>query len=244
MSPEDKVTSLSDALRQRILAGEFGTGGRLPSLRMFAQQYGTTQETINKVIQRLQAEGLLKSLGRAGVFVRIPRTRIPGIVPRFDLYLKELGLEPVEKNIGEPGIVTASPDVAAALGVTVGEGVVHRLRSQGASNTPYRLAENFYPVELAGGQILEQMQQDEHFDVLEAIKKAHAKSVRKVHEVVVGRLPSGEEQRLLNITRNAPVLEVRRTSSDEDGTAIMYNRLVLVASFFELIYDYNAPHWK
>src|SRR5689334_17429137 len=120
MAPEVKVDDITDALRKRILDGEFGTGGRLPSLRMFASQYGTTQETINKVVQRLQAEGLLSSLGRQGVFVHMPRTRIPGIVPRFDLYLKELGLEPVEMNIEKPELVPAPEDVAKVFGVPIG----------------------------------------------------------------------------------------------------------------------------
>jgi DNA-binding GntR family transcriptional regulator len=74
--PEVKVDDITNALRERILSGEFGTGGRLPSLRMFAAQYGTTRETMNKVAQRLQAEGLLSSLGTAGVFVRASRTRL------------------------------------------------------------------------------------------------------------------------------------------------------------------------
>ena len=68
MSPETKIDSIADALRQRIVNGDFGTAGRLPSLRLLSEEYGTTHETMNKVIQRLQAEGLLTSLGRAGVF--------------------------------------------------------------------------------------------------------------------------------------------------------------------------------
>ena len=146
MAPEVKVDDITDALRKRILDGEFGTGGRLPSLRMFASQYGTTQETINKAVQRLQAEGLLSSLGRQGVFVHMPRTRIPGILPRFDLYLKELGLEPVEINVEEPTLVPAPDDVAKVFGISVGSPVVHRLRRQGTTTANYRLAENFYPV--------------------------------------------------------------------------------------------------
>src|SRR5690242_15156244 len=109
MSPDVKVDSITDAFRQRILAGEYGTSGRLPSLRLLSEEYSTTRETMNKVVQRLQAEGLLVSQGRAGVFVSKPRTRIPGITARFDLYLLEQGLTPEETNVDEPAIVSASP---------------------------------------------------------------------------------------------------------------------------------------
>lgn len=244
MSSDIKVSDITDALRKRILAGEFGTGGRLPSLRMFAQQYGTTQQTMNAVIQRLQAEGLLLSLGRRGVFVHMPRTRIPGIVPRFDLYIKELGMEPVETNVVKPEVVPAPADVARALGVAEGASVVHRLRRQGTTVAHMRLAENFYPVALVDDYILGQMQKDERFDVLLAIKDKYGKSVKRVHETVVSRFPSEEEQELLKINRNTPVLDVRRINSDADGTAIMYNCITFVASYFELIYDYDVPHWS
>jgi DNA-binding GntR family transcriptional regulator len=243
MAPEVKVDDIADALRKRILDGEFGTGGRLPSLRMFAAQYGTTQETINKVVQRLQAEGLLSSLGRQGVFVHMPRARIPGILPRFDLYLKELGLEPVETNVEKPELVPAPEDVAKVLGIPIGSPVVHRLRRQGTNTAHYRLAENFYPVSLVGGSILESMQKDERFDALLAIREASGKVVVRVHEDVIGRLPTQKEQDLLKLVRGAPVLEVLRTNCAEDGTVIMYNRIVFVASYFVLSYDYDVSHW-
>jgi DNA-binding GntR family transcriptional regulator len=244
MSPDTKVSDITDALRKRILTSEFGTGGRLPSLRMFAEQYGTTQQTMNTVIQRLQSEGLLVSLGRQGVFVHMPRTRIPGLVPRFDLHIKEMGMEPVETNIIKPELVSAPLDVATALGVAEGSPVVHRLRRQGTSTAHMRLAENFYPVALVDDFILGEMQKNERLDALLTIKDKYGKAVKKVHELVIARFPSEQEQELLNINRNTPVLDVRRTNKDEDGTAIMYNRITFVASYFELEYDYESPHWK
>src|SRR5436853_4870909 len=117
MSPETKIDSIADALRQRIVNGDFGTAGRLPSLRLLSEQFGTTHETMNKVIQRLQAEGLLSSQGRAGVFVNSSLVRIPGITKRFDLFLQSQGLLPVETDIDEPTIVPASAEVATAFDI-------------------------------------------------------------------------------------------------------------------------------
>ena len=245
MSPDVKVDVIADAFRQRILAGEYGTSGRLPSLRLLAEEYGTTHETMNKVVQRLQAEGLLVSLGRAGVFVSKPRTRIPGITARFDRYLQEQGLTPVETNIDEPAVVAAPPEVAKVFGLAEGAPVVRRMRLQGTATTPYRLAENFYPVDLADRSVVEQMQKDARFDVLLAIKAAHGKVIKRVHEDVIGRLPTSREQELLKIVRNAPVLEVQRTNyaEDDDTTVIMFNRIIFVASHFMLSYDYTTPLW-
>lgn len=240
MSPDTKVDVIVESFRQRILAGEYGTSGRLPSLRLLADEYGTTHETMNKVVQLLQAEGLLYSQGRAGVFVNPPRARVPGITARFDLFLQEQGLTSVETNIDEPAIVVAPADVARVFGVAEGTPVVRRFRLQGTTVAPYRLAENFYPVELAGGDILERMQQDERFDVLLAIKEAHGKVIVRVHEDVIGRFPTAKEQQLLKIVRSTPVLEVQRTSYAEDDSVMAYDRIILIASYFVLLYDYNV----
>ena len=246
MSPDTKIDSIADALRQRIVNGDFGTAGRLPSLRLLSEEYGTTHETMNKVIQRLQAEGLLTSLGRAGVFVNKPRTRIRGITARFDLYLEQQGLTPEETNVDEPSLTPAPADVAKAMGIAEGTPIVRRLRRQGTTSTPYRLAENFYPVDLAGGSILERMQKDARLDVLQAIKEAHGKVIKRVHEDVIGRLPTSLEQELLKIVRNSPVLEVQRTNyaEDDNTTVIMFNRIIFVASHFVLSYHYTTPLWS
>jgi DNA-binding GntR family transcriptional regulator len=249
--PEDaKVDIINDALRKLILDGEYGKTGRLPSLRMLAGQFGTTHEPINKVIQRLQAEGLLKSLGRAGVFVRSPQTRIPGLTQRFDDYLLKQGLSPDETDIEEPSLVRVPEKVAASLGIEEGTLVVRRYRRQGTTTHHYRLAENFYLEELAGGEILEKMQQDVHFDVLAAIQANHRKMVKRVRDDVIGRLPTLKEQELLEIVRNTPVLEVLRVTvgADEDSKdngeiVIMYSRIIFVANYFLLSYEYT-PYWE
>ena len=237
-----KIDEITDVLRQRILSGEFGTAGRLPSLRMFAQQLGTTRETMNKAFQRLQAEGLVSSLGPAGVFVRASRARIPGTTSHMDTYLKQLGLESVETTIGTPGIVPAPGDVAQVLGVSENTPVVRRLQRGGTTTAHYQLVESFYPVELAGGAILERLQRDTSLNVLAAIREAHGRRVQRVHEDVIGRFPSQQEQDLLKVVRNTPMLDAQRTYyAEDDTTVIMFSRVSMVASYFVLSYDYIAP---
>ncbi len=253
MSPDMRVDMINDELRRRILAGEFGTAGRLPSLRMLAEQFGTTHETMNKVVQRLQAEGLLISLGRAGVFVNTTQKHIPGITQNLAEFFQQQGLPLEEANIDEPSIVKAPAEVAEAFNVEEGTEVVRRYRSQGVrqgySIVPYRLAESFYPVMLVDEEMVEQMRQDVRFDVLAAIKAAHSIEINRVHEDVYGRLPTVFEQEKLKIVRNAPVFDIRRTNytvdedaGDEHSQVIMFSRIIFVASHFVLSYDYS-PYW-
>ena len=254
MSPETKVDFIINDFRQRILNGEFGTAGRLPSLRMLAEQFETTHETMNKVIQRLQAEGLLFSEGRAGVFVNSVQKHIPGLTQNLADFFQEQGLILEEANIDMPSRVVAEHEVAEALNVEEGTQVVRRFRSQGirrgVSIVLFRTVESFYPTELVDEEMLQQMQQDVHFDVLKAIRDVHSKEISWVHESVYGRFPKLEEQERLKIVRDTPVFDVRRTNytaneEDQNGSdqVIMFSRLIFVASHFVLSYDY-IPYWR
>src|SRR5258708_3171362 len=112
MPTTSKLDLIVDALRKRILLGEFGPLGRLPSFRTLATEYQTTQETMNKTMQALQAEGLLLSMGVKGVFVNSLRVRIPGIVANFYKHIQELGLDATEVTLGTPEIIHPPPDLA------------------------------------------------------------------------------------------------------------------------------------
>nr|BBH95146.1 hypothetical protein KTA_33450 [Thermogemmatispora argillosa] len=242
MSPDSKIDSVTDELRRRILGGAYGTQGRLPGLRMLAKEFGTSQETMNKVLQRLQAEGLLSSLGQRGIFIRASRTRIPGLLPRFDLYLKEMGLEPIEENLEEPALIPVPLAIANLMGVPPNALVVRRIRRQGTITAYMRIAENFYPQELAG-EFIEQMKADARMDVVEAIKQRHGIVINQVHEDIIARLPSKQEQSWLKISRGTPIIEVDRICRSREGAVVMFNRLLLVASFFVLSREYSVSHW-
>jgi GntR family transcriptional regulator len=244
------ITEVAEALRERIQAGDFGQYGRLPPAIDLANQFHVSRDTINRALKLLQAEGYLESRGegKRGVTISRSRIRIQGITARFDLELQKLGLVPIESNIDEPTVVPAPPQVANALGVDEGTPVARRFRKQGAEQDgtviPYRLAENFYPTALADESILEQMQRDDRFDVILAIRERYGKAPARVHEVVIGRLPTSQERQLLNITPQTPVLEVSRVSYADDDTVIMVNRIIFVANLFALSYDYTTGHWK
>jgi DNA-binding GntR family transcriptional regulator len=240
-----KLPRIIETLRTQIQQGDYGKYGRLPSRVELAKQFQTTTETINKAIAHLQAEGLLtsSSTGKA-VSINPIRTRVQGIASRFDLLLQQQGLTVIETNIAPPEKVSAMAVVADIFDIKEGTPLVRRYRRQGTEDTPYRLAENYYPANLVNDHMFSQVQQNERFDVLQAIKETYGKVIVRVHEDVLSRLPTKQEQELLQLVQYSPVLEVRRTCYAEDNTVVMFNRLLFVANLFVLSYDYLTDHWK
>src|SRR6266516_7302676 len=120
MVDNTKVDVLAEQLRQRVREGEFGTNGRLPPHRVLAEQLKTTRETVNKVIQLLQSEGLLVSRDKS-VYVRPPLMKLPTFVANFDQYIRDHGEEPVSEFLEEPALVSLPGSVAKLMGREVGE---------------------------------------------------------------------------------------------------------------------------
>lgn len=63
------VSKVGDALRGRILAGEFQTGARLPTETQLTQEFAVSRTVIREAIAALRADGLVEARQGAGVFV-------------------------------------------------------------------------------------------------------------------------------------------------------------------------------
>ncbi|HUS94326.1 MAG TPA: PLP-dependent aminotransferase family protein [Patescibacteria group bacterium] len=67
--PTPLYRQIYEQIRQRILAGEYPAGARLPSSRMAAQRNGLARVTMTKAYDQLEAEGYLISRIGSGTFV-------------------------------------------------------------------------------------------------------------------------------------------------------------------------------
>ena len=67
--PRTKAAQIAADLRERIEAGEFAPGAKLPSLRTLASDYGVTQPTATDALQQLHSDGLAGHSSGRGYFV-------------------------------------------------------------------------------------------------------------------------------------------------------------------------------
>ncbi len=64
-----RQTAFLDQLRQRIVAGDFQPGQRLPTRRELEEQYAVSRVTVQAVLDRLADDGFVVADGRRGTFV-------------------------------------------------------------------------------------------------------------------------------------------------------------------------------
>ena len=72
-APETKKQRVIDDLTRRIRAGEWRPGTRLPSRARLAAEYEVSEQTIRDATRELVTAGLLESVRRGGLYVRLGR---------------------------------------------------------------------------------------------------------------------------------------------------------------------------
>ncbi len=126
--------SLADGLRDRVVAGEFAPGDRLPGEPELARSLGVSRSSLRAAIALLEEDGLLRRMHGSGTYV----TDRPLL--RNDLS-RNFGVSSMIAAMGlEPGTVDetcaaeeATAEVAAALDVAEGDAVsaLRRVRTAG-----------------------------------------------------------------------------------------------------------------
>lgn len=123
---------IADDLRERLEAGEFAPGARLPSEPELARALGVSRSSLRAAIALLEADGLVRRMQGSGTFVMERPLLRNDLSQNFGVseLIAATGLEPgtVQARAGrEPG----PPDVTAALRIEPGTplSVLRRVRT-------------------------------------------------------------------------------------------------------------------
>src|SRR5215475_4807963 len=67
---------IAQSLRDRIQAGEWAAGERIPSIPALADAYGVAKQTVQRAIDQLRVEGILITRPGSGTYVRGTRRKL------------------------------------------------------------------------------------------------------------------------------------------------------------------------
>ncbi len=89
-----KYRQIINAIQQKIKIGELKKGDKIPSLNMFCQQYGLSQDTVLMAYNELKAKGIITSQVGKGYFVQNENTdlkhKVLLVFDRLTAYKEEL----------------------------------------------------------------------------------------------------------------------------------------------------------
>jgi GntR family transcriptional regulator len=215
-----RYQDIAAKIRERIEAGEWAPGTRLPRLDDFAAEYGANRDTIGRAIAVLETEGYVWAVQGRGIAVRYGTMRPRR--PRGDLVKRNEQATGYSfpsassqevwvrhgKAVNAPAPLD-DPRIARLLGVEPGTEVLRRFRVTGpAAEAPFqinvswihpRVADLVADVDAnpAAGEWLYRIEAAGHWPI-------------KWMEIHRARMPTKEEAGLLEIPTSLPVLEIVR----------------------------------
>ncbi|GAB3829721.1 GntR family transcriptional regulator [Kribbella italica] len=217
---------IASELREQIRTGTIKAGDRLPTEVELRDQYDVSRNTVRLALAMLQNEGMISSVQGKGTIVREQimltyhaawaESRDRNASDQTDAFYAEMKAQgrTGEYRDFEMRIKSASPHLAARLGVEEGDSLVSRAISRYADGEPFSLQDSYYPMDIAQACGL-LTPHDVPGGVIRAMAKKGHEEIGYVDELTT-RMPTPDEARKLGgLGSGTPVLVyVRTTYSD------------------------------
>lgn len=242
-----KYREIADDLRGRIAAGEFGEKRKLDSERGLRAHYAVSQMTVRQALGVLRDEGLIESRVGSGWYVAEWRPIVRNALKRlsaeqwgegrsmWDVDIDDRQLEARDVQIE---LIGAPGDVARALDLDEGEAVWRRDRRYAVEGEIVMRSASYIPDDLARGTRITQIDSGPGGTYARLREAGHGPV--QFREQMRCRLATPGEVDDLQLASGAPVVEQHRSAMQSDGRVVEFNRMILDASRFLLVYDFPA----
>lgn len=248
-TPRSQYRQVADLIRAAIDSKEFGLGDPLPPEQDLAGRYGVSRHTVNRAVQILRSEGLVRVERGKGTIVReIPVIRRDamsrynqstrerqGARGAFDAEITALGMTPRAEVTVER--IPASAAVAEGLRLTEGEPVIRRMRHMYANDVPVQLAPSYIPASIADGTPLAEQDSGPGGIVSRFADLGH-RQVRITESIRIRRADA-VEQAFLQLEDEQPVIEIWHTGWTADDRPVEVCVHVAPAHLWILDYDWS-----
>ncbi|MCJ7435053.1 MAG: GntR family transcriptional regulator [Anaerolineales bacterium] len=225
---------VKEAVRALIASGELKPGDMLSSEFSLSEQVGISRLVVHRAYRELVTEGLLIRKRAVGTFVSPATKRSYTVVgPLFSMTesLSTDALEPSNKILLQE-VIPASEEVRNGLKLPEGARVIHLRNLRFAKQLPFAVEEMYFSFERFPALANLDLNNRSVYVTLEKLYDAHP---QEALDLITADSASSQEARLLGINKGAPVMRVKRMSSDRSGLPVEYSKIVFHADRYQFV---------
>lgn len=249
--PRPLYQQLAAHIREQVQSGELMPGAQVPTEAELADRFATSRNTVRLALNALRNEGLVISKRGTGSFIRVePRMRYYASLTgsrtkraeadrRRDTFTQQIeGQGKKAHQVSTVEEVPASVEIAAHLGLDVGQMVGVRHRIMYADSEPLQLGDSFYPLQIVGGTKI--MQPDDIVEGTDQVLEDLGHTPTRYEDEITWRMPSADEATKLRLAPGIPVGRLLRTTYDQHDRPVEVYVVVLPADRHVLLYEVSA----
>lgn len=215
-----RYQQIADALRTRILAGEFAAGRLLPSESGLGSRYDASRVTIRRALEQLRDEGLLAS--RQGLGWYASGDEVHQSLDELETLEHQLTSSGVEaaRRVLDFSFGVAPAPARAALGT---DRVLAVRRLNLADGEPFARVTVWCPEALGSALSRDDVEARPFYELLADTAGVH---LAGASQTIVAGAASADDAELLGVPTGSPVLICERTTRAADGSSVLFSEHV------------------
>ncbi|MFP4609566.1 MAG: phosphonate metabolism transcriptional regulator PhnF [Thiohalophilus sp.] len=180
-------------------------GDTLPSETELAQRFGVNRHTLRRAVDELVADGLVERYHGKGVFILEPAINyVIGSKTRFTETLANLG-HTTDSRVLRKQVMPARRGVASRLQIEEGVQVIFIETLRQVEDSPFCIISHFIPLHTCPAIMSLYNSGSLH----EFLKYNYGIELKRSESTISAVLPEADDARLLNMSRQSPVLRVK-----------------------------------
>jgi GntR family transcriptional regulator len=243
--------TIAAELRNRILAGHFSPGDRLPSSTALRERHGVSTQTVQNAMNALRSEGLIETRPGLGWFVRKPpdvvrlvRRPEPEGSRRRHRTMASLSGSETETWFSDVATTLrfgpAPADIAAELRIDEGADILVRERTISEDGRVLAMTSSFFARSLTRDTVIESADTGPGGVFARLIELGHR--ITRHAEQVTARLAEDEEAGRFACPDRPIVFHIKRTTLGQDSVLGAIH-ITALADRFTLCYELPVtPH--
>ncbi len=225
---------VKEEVKALIARGELKPGDMLPSEASLSTSLGISRLVVHRAFRELVTEGLLIRKRPIGTFVAPPIKRSYMVTgPLFSMTenLAADALEP-SNTILLQEVIPPADEVRAELKLSGGVQVVHLQNLRLAKGLPFAVEDMYFPFDRFPALAELELNNSSVYVTLEKIYDAHP---QEALDLLIAGSASSHEAALLGINKGAPVMRLKRVSTDRAGITMEFSRVVFHADRYQFV---------
>lgn len=233
-SPIPYYVQVKEAVKTLIARGELKPGDMLTTEFTLSEQLGISRLVVHRAYRELVTEGLLIRKRAKGTFVSPPSKRSYTVIGPLLSATENMtrdGLKPSNKVLKQE-VVTADDEIRGELKLPENGKVIHLCNLRLVDQLPFSIEDMYFPADRFPKLATMDMNDRSVYSTLEKLYDAHP---QEALDLVTAGSATREEARLLGINKGAPVMRMKRMSTDRQGLPVEYSRIIFHAERYQFV---------